>query len=266
MDQSTVSRRIAALEQSRNATLFVRSRDGLRHTKMAEALLPHAMRVEAEMLSALAVGLDEADTGVVRLATTEALGTMLLQSGLCALAAKHPGVCIDLVTGNRVVDLSRNEVDLALRLVRPREESLSVRKVGELSFALHGAPQYLAQRGTPRHALELVGHDLVGISGEIAATPAAQWITNVAGARVVMSTNSIPAVGMAVAAGVGLGVLPVYWRQPGAQLERLFVIDEIPKLPLWLVSNPATKSRGAVRVVADIVARIVQQAVRHSVL
>jgi len=260
VDQSTVSRRVAALEDTLGAPLFVRNRDGLTATSLAGALMQHATRVEAEMAAALSVGQDEAGTGLVRLATTEALATTLLQSGLGALAAKHPGLHIDLITGNRTLDLAKGDADLALRLVRPREESLSVRKVGELVYALHGAPQYLAQRGAPRSSAELGGHDVIAMSGEMAMAPMAKWMESMQGTRVAMSTNSLPMLGMAIAAGLGLGVLPISWRQPGAQLERLFLIEEIPKAPIWLVSRPATKSRAAVKVVAELVARLMLQA------
>src|ERR1700744_6272891 len=79
VDRSTISRRLSALEKSLGAPLFTRTREGLRPTAAVERLRPHAERMEPEAraLAHAAVAADHV-TGVVRVATTEALATYLV--------------------------------------------------------------------------------------------------------------------------------------------------------------------------------------------
>jgi DNA-binding transcriptional LysR family regulator len=70
------------------------------------------------------------------------------------------------------------------------------------------------------------------------------------GARIVLRTNSMPALLAAVRNGVGLSVLPSGWAQVEPGLERLFEVPELPRRPMWLVIQPEAWERAAVRVVA----------------
>jgi DNA-binding transcriptional LysR family regulator len=256
IDRSTASRRVAALEKSVGATLFLRTREGLRPSVIAERMLPHAerMEVEARALASTAVAGEREVTGTVRVATTEALAAWLVQEGLLGVRDAHPSLVIELLGGNRPVDLVRGEADLALRLTKDKEAALRVRRLASFTFAAFAAPSYLRRRGQPRSKTELAGHDVCVPSGELSRLPEAKWLAR-PGVREVFRSSSMPALVEAVAAGVGVGVLTRAWgdRHPG--LERLFVIEDIPQRPLWLVSAGAIQSAN-VRVVAAKIAEI----------
>jgi DNA-binding transcriptional LysR family regulator len=115
---------------------------------------------------------------------------------------------------------------------------------------VYGAPGNLRQRGRPRSERELEGHDLVVVGGELGALPEARWMEKQQGARIVLRTNSMPALIAAVRKGVGLAVLPAGWAQVETELERLFDVPELPRRPMWLVIQPEAWERAAVRVVA----------------
>jgi DNA-binding transcriptional LysR family regulator len=186
----------------------------------------------------------------VRLATTEALAAYLVDRGLCGLKDEHPGLVLELLGGNRPVDLSRGEADLALRVTKPEGANLKVRQLQAQGFGVYGAAGYLRQRGRPRGESELTGHDVVGVGGELGTLPEARWMERQQGARFVLRTNSMPALLAAVRNGVGLAVLPAGWAQVEPDLERLFDVPELPRRPMWLVIQPEAWERAAVRVVA----------------
>ena len=106
LDRSTVSRRITSLEGALGARLFLRTRGGLRLSRAGAALVAHAERMGKEARALEDVARDDVGrvAGRVRLATTEALAIMLIREGLLELARRHPGLEIELLGENRVVD------------------------------------------------------------------------------------------------------------------------------------------------------------------
>jgi DNA-binding transcriptional LysR family regulator len=108
VDRSTASRRIQSLERALSVRLFLRTRDGLRPAPAAARLLQHAEHMERAAVALQTVGSETSSVrGRVRIATTEALATMLVRAGLLELSARHPELELELLGGNRVVDLSR---------------------------------------------------------------------------------------------------------------------------------------------------------------
>lgn len=252
-DRSTLSRRLASLERALGARLFLRTREGLRPSAAAERLRPHAEQIEREVraLTAAARAQVEGATGVVRVATTEALGTFLVQKGLLELGREHPDVVVDLLCGNRPVDLGRGEADLALRVIPLKDAAVQVRCIARMGFGLYGAAEYLRARGVPRGEDGLAGHDVLVPGGELAPLPEAKWLSARPGARVVFQSNSMPALVAACVAGHGLAVLPRPWGAVEPALELALPLDRIPRRPLWLAVQPDVAKRPAVRVVAE---------------
>ncbi|MFE8596758.1 LysR family transcriptional regulator [Archangium violaceum] len=252
VNASTAGRRIQALEKSLRVRLFLRTREGLRPSAAGEQLRQRLAKLEPELSRLVGGALTpaEAVAGTVRIATTEALAAYLVDRGLCALKEEHPGLVLELLGGNRPVDLARGEADMAIRVTKPEGASLKVRQLQAQAFGVYGAPGYLRQRGRPRSERELNGHDLVVVGGELGALPEARWMEKQQGARIVLRTNSMPALMAAVRKGLGLAVLPAGWAQVETELERLFDVPELPRRPMWLVIQPEAWERAAVRVVA----------------
>ncbi|MCC7701975.1 LysR family transcriptional regulator [Janthinobacterium sp. GW460P] len=152
--QPTVGRHIAALEQALGATLFTRSQLGLLPTEVALALRPHAETMEhtAALMERAASSQGQGVAGVVRIAASEVVGVEVLPPILARLRERYPGLIIELVLSNKVQDLLRREADIAVRMLRPRQEQLVARKVGEIELGLHAHADYLA-----RHAV--IGYD-----------------------------------------------------------------------------------------------------------
>jgi DNA-binding transcriptional LysR family regulator len=253
LDPSTLSRRLARLEERLDARLFERTREGLRPTRAAEALRPHAEAMELEA-AALLQELRAEETrvsGVVRVAATEALGRILVAEGLLAVRGEHPDLLVELFAENRPMDLARGEADIAVRLAELRQSSLRARCVAKTGVALFAAPAYLRARGTVRTPAGLRGHDVLVPSGDLSRLPESRWLASRPGVRVVFRSNSMPALLAAAVAGHGIVPLPVGWGESEPALERVLSLEAIPKRKVWLVTHPTTGDRPAVRVVFD---------------
>jgi DNA-binding transcriptional LysR family regulator len=256
VDRSTASRRIAGLERALQTKLFLRTRDGLRLSLAGERLLAHAQRMalEARALETTAAESGAQVAGRVRIATTETLAAMLVREGLLELSARYPALELELLASNRVVDLTRGEAELALRVTRVKEPSLRVRRVARLPFAAFVGEAYARKRGRPRTQHELAGHDVIVHGGELAELPETKWLQSRPGVRVILRTSSMTALLAAVSGGAGIGIISGSWMERHFGLLRLFDLDDLPARSLWLVSHPDAAVGGAVRVVANHIA------------
>lgn len=212
VDQSTVGRRLTALEAAVGVRLFDRTPDGYVLTGAGESVRAEVEHLEGGFLAVerrLAGG-DARIAGVVRIATTESFASMYVIPELAALAERHPALSVELIAGIRPVDLARREADIAVRLgAPPKQANLVVREIGAAKFALYGAPSYLARRGPPRLRGGLRGHAIISYGGDMSDVPIARWLHEHAdAAEVAFRANTIAAVHEAVSAGLGLGVLP----------------------------------------------------------
>jgi DNA-binding transcriptional LysR family regulator len=271
VDRSTASRRIARLERALGARLFLRSGDGLRLSPTGERLVAHGERM-AEGAAALATSARHEGgevSGLVRVATTEALAALLVRDGLLDLRKRYPKLELEVLGGNRSVDLAHGEADLALRVTPIREASIRVRRVVKLTFACFAHEGYVKRRGHPRSAREMAGHEVLVPSGELGALPEAKWLHALPATRIALRTNSMPALLSALWAEQGITVLAGVWaareagpaapRASGTRLVQLFAVDAIPPRPLFLAMHPDAAARTAVRAVADAVVEIVQR-------
>jgi DNA-binding transcriptional LysR family regulator len=260
VDQSTVGRRLTALETAVGARLFDRTPDGYALTAAGESVQAELEQIEAGLLAVerrLAGG-DSRIAGVVRVATTEAFASIYLIPHLAALRSRHPELSIELVAGIVPVDLARREADIAIRIgAPPRRPNLVVRQLGVLEFGLYGARSYLARRGQPRRGTGLRGHDIVAYGGEMAGVPIARWVDEHAQhAHVAFRANTIAAVFEAVAAGTGLGALP-----SGLGRRRLVRIASanLGASPIWTIVHEDLVRSARVRAVSRFVTEIIRK-------
>src|SRR4029079_5972879 len=107
VDETTVGRRLAALEHALGARLFDRTSDGFVLTSTGERLLSTAQQIEEATvdLERKATGADVKLEGVVRGATTETLQVMFLARYLAPLRQAHPGIVVEMVSGLGVANL-----------------------------------------------------------------------------------------------------------------------------------------------------------------
>ena len=248
VNQSTVSRRIAALESDLGVRLFDRTPEGLVPTAAAEEIVPRAELFEATAAELLDVvdGLDSRLGGVVRVALPDVIASELIAPALPDFLRKHPGLRLELIAGDAILDLSRREADLALRFVRPESGDLVVRRVATLRFEGFGSKEYLDEhRGSSPEELAWLDWDTTQ-----AHLPAAAWLrATFPGIEPVLRTSSLGVRLRATRAGLGVSVLarPLAKRYP--ELVAIRELPAIPEIPVWLVGHRALRDLPRIKAV-----------------
>jgi DNA-binding transcriptional LysR family regulator len=261
VQQSTVGRRLAALETAVEARLFERTPDGYLLTPAGEALVPRAERIEDETLSAERelLGRQSGVSGVVRMTAALAFGNGVVVPLLAQLRREQPEIVVELVADSAVLSLTKREADLALRLGRPRQAGLVVRRVAEVANGLYAARDYLARRGRPR-SLDLGDHDVVAFDAGGTPNHPMSWFTHRArGGRPTVRLNSSPGILVAVQAGMGLGSLPCWLGDETAGIERVLPGESLVQ-ELWLVMHRDLRHVARVRAVTEFFARELRRA------
>jgi DNA-binding transcriptional LysR family regulator len=260
VDQTTVARRLSALEQTVGSSLFHRSPRGITLTEAGVSLIAHAEKIEAEVMAASA-RLEEREgeiTGTVRLATPEAFGTFLVAPNAVRLHERHPDLQLELVPESRTVSLSSREADLAVALNRPPRGRLVARKLTDYRLGLYGAAEYV--RAHPLIA-DLVGartHPFVWYIDEMIDIPELRYFDQlVAGSATAFRSSSIAAQHEAVANGLGLGILHAFVADADPRLVRLLPKNIQVTRSYWLVVHKDEQRLPRVRAVIDFLTDLV---------
>ncbi len=256
--QPTLSRRLAELERQLGAPLFERTGRGLAPAAAALAIAAAArgMQREAQQLGAALAGQRDPSIGVVRVTASEVAAAYLLPPVIASLRGEEPGISIELVANNQMDNLLRREADIAVRMVRPRQTSLVVRKLGEVPVVACAHQRYLARVGTPRAIDELPHHTLVGYDRDDTIVRGfARLGYPISREAFALRTDNQLAYAQLVAAGAGIGFLARYSLAHLPGVVEILPSLEIPPLPCYLVVHREIRGRGVVRRVYDQLAR-----------
>jgi DNA-binding transcriptional LysR family regulator len=208
LTQPTVGRHIDSLEAALGLKLFTRSFDGFAPTDAAQSLQPFAADIAntAAALRRAASSHGSGVRGTVRLTASEVVGVEVLPPILAALHHEHPQLVIELVLSNQADDLLHREADIAVRMFRPIQDALVVKRVGGIEVGLHAHEDYLASRGVPKSMADLSRHALIGFDRENAFIRQLQAkVKALSRERFAFRANSDLAQLAAIRAGFGIG-------------------------------------------------------------
>ena len=247
VDHATVARRVAALETStglklvdRRARTTTLTEDGKRMATVA-APMEEAAFALGRAAQAAKPGID----GEVSISAPPNFASSVIAPQLIRLRHLHPGIRLKLIGEKRRASLSRREADVALRLLRPLEAGLFVRKIGSFGFSLYGAPAYLEK--TPPHAFAFIGYD-----ASMAESPQEVWLSTIIGEReVVLRTNDLETQVAAARSGLGIAALPHYLGDSDPRLQRYVVTQKPVSRDVWLVVHHDLRQVPAVRAVME---------------
>jgi DNA-binding transcriptional LysR family regulator len=163
LGQPAVSKTVAQLEDRLGVKLLLRSTRGLTITEAGQRYYDRARRAidEADEAERSARGEGTGLTGVLRAAAPTTFARLHIVPQISNFLAKHPGLEIDLILDDRVVDLVEEGVDVALRLGDLADSSLTARRIAIGPRAVLATPAYLARAGEPRNPAELTAHEAV---------------------------------------------------------------------------------------------------------
>lgn len=247
---STVFRRIGSFEQRLGVRLFDRLPGGYVLIAAGEDMRDSVMRIEEE-IAALALkvtGQDQRPSGTIRITTTDLLAVGVLPRHIAAFRAEWPGIEIEVAVADTMLDLTRREADVALRVGNPGQETLVGRRVGRLAFAVYAAIGLRARElGDPEHD-DWIGYG--SAHGPLSRNLARWWPKM----RQVYRTSSIIAAHAAARAGIGLAALPCVIADCDPDLVRAASFPEDFTVDLWLLTHEDLRNTARVRIFLDFMA------------
>jgi DNA-binding transcriptional LysR family regulator len=239
LPKSTVSRRIAQLEERLGERLMLRTTRRLTLTEFGNQLLEHARQVAAEVdaVKALCEHHQARPSGRLRVSMPSDFANLLLTEMLAAFVALHPGVALELDLSPRRVDLLGENFDLALRMgVLPDDTLLAARRIAVFPSGLYAAPSYLAERGDPAAPDDLAQHDALRLlqgNGDVASWTLMRGKERWEGVPPGRTTANSPELLIRLAlAGVGITAAPDYFAAPSVRQGALRRV-----LPEWCLPS-----------------------------
>ena len=212
VNQTTVARRIAALEESLGTRLFDRHQDGYRLSECGKQILEQAERVavEAETLGRLVAQRKRDLSGTLRVTTPEIFANFWLTPWLGAFMDQYPEIHVEVVATDNRLDLMRGEADIAVRAgSMPDDPGLVIRRLADYQWTMCCSKAYAEKYGVPSSGEELNDHFVVGSDGPLSKLQPHLWLAQVAPRAKRRSTcSSVANMIAAVKAGHGVGFLP----------------------------------------------------------
>jgi DNA-binding transcriptional LysR family regulator len=263
VSKSAVSARVAHLEEQLRVRLLHRTTRRLSLTQEGLALYEHCARVvaAADEAAAAAAGTGDTPRGLLRVNAPVVFAQEYLAAPMAAYLERHPEVRIELTLDDRVIDLVGEGIDVAIRVAARLEGSaLVARKLAADRTVLCAAPAYLARKGTPQAAQDLVHHDCLIYS---LLKVADEWRFRERGSREPFSpplegrfaAASGAVLRQAALAGMGLAVLPTFMVAADVAAGRLQrVVDSFAgvELGIYAVYPQAPRAPGKVRALVDL--------------
>ena len=226
-----VSRSVAALEQELGARLLERTTRRIALTDAGRAVLAHGQRIALEAESARTALLPLAAGAALRVSVDQGYGRLLVAPLIPRFLERFPEVALRLVTAG---DELSGGFDVEVRSDGRLSEGEVSSSLGSPPMILCAAPAYFADKSPPQSPSELGAHALLWSTRE--ANPALRLSKDggvVAVPCVPRLTSEDPAaLHAAVAAGLGIGVLPEFLCRNGLAMRRL-----VPVLPGWEVAD-----------------------------
>lgn len=247
--QSTVSRRVQALEQRLGVKLFDRYSHGMRPTPAARAVQRRAetMECEAQSIERQLIGTDVEMEGVVRVTGTEAILAFWLVRHIRGFYQQYPRIKLELISSNEQLDLGAREADVALRFGKPKEPRLVARSLGAVQMNLFASKAYARAHGLPRSVEEVRNHCILDHTGFHKSDSAETWTQFVAEHdAAILQTNSWVTYLQALELGLGIGILPRFIGTASSEYIDLD-LDLRYSSDLYLVTHEETNKSARIR-------------------
>jgi DNA-binding transcriptional LysR family regulator len=235
VDQSTVSRRVAALEEALGVRLFERLEGAMTATRAGEIVIEAAERIEHQLLAVQErVGdQDAATAGIVRITTVTTIANHILVPALPQLRKQHPALCLEIISDNTNLSVTRREADLAVRFARPsKDDGMLCQRIGDIEYSVF-------------HAARTRAEDIPWLTFEDAHTnvPQARWIAskNRGADPMPLLVNDGEAILYAVRNGVGKSLLPTFMQGRFKELRIVPDYETVLTREVWLIVHPGIR-------------------------
>jgi len=264
VSQTTVARRISALEDSLGLLLFEKRQAGYTLTPAGEELVGRAKQVEvaAESFTEASAALVRDTSGVVRITTQEIFANTLLGPMLKELHELHPDIVIEIDTQQELLDLGAGEADIGLRSTASEAPAGIVgRNIGIDDWTLYCSREYADRHGVPRTRHDLKKHAIIGGGGGKLWLHYEAWLRSLGlEGQVAMHHATSTGLLSAVRSGFGIAVLPCMVADAEPDLIQCIPPRADHNRSMWLLTHERVRHTPRVRLVIDF---LYERLMRH---
>jgi DNA-binding transcriptional LysR family regulator len=245
LPNSTVSRRIAELENQLGEQLLTRTTRKMVITDFGQAVLRHAQQIASEVEAAVALTENRRaiPTGLLRISMPGDFTQNMMGSLLAGFIERFPGISLDIDVSQRYVDLVSENVDVALRIGKLQSDStLVARPLGTFPVALYASAEFIRRHGPVRVPDDL--HGLATLRLQMRGGDAQPWWLSRGeeiwqGSPPVRAVANSPSVLVNLAlCGAGITSLATHYAQPYVNTGALVSVLpgwQCPAIPVWAV-------------------------------
>ena len=254
LTQPTLSRQVAALEDTLGVTLFERVSKTLILTEAGIELAEHvrSMGDAASRVSLAASGQSQQIEGLVTISATDLMAAHILPDIVRDLRSKAPGIEIKILCTNSLSDLRRREADIAIRHVEPDHPDLYARKLREAPARIFAARSYLQRfdrqlTAKDAETLDFIGYD----NNEELVGYLRAFGLNVSEANIKLGSPSGIVAWEYVRKGFGLSIMADEIATRCPEVVSAFEDVEPVTFPIWLVTHRELHTSRRIRTVFD---------------
>jgi DNA-binding transcriptional LysR family regulator len=255
IDHSTLSRRLAALEQSLSAKLFDHSVSGYALTPQGLELLRRAESIESSIVELdREFGHSARVSGAVRIGAPDGLGTTVLAPAIGKLAGEHPDLELELIAVPRVFSLSKREADIAIALACPPRGRLHGRKLTDFEVGVYTAKSAPEAWRSVGCADDLAMYPFIGYIEDLIYAPELDFIADISKAITPrIRSSSLVAQWQATAVGAGLCALPCFIANTDERLVRVLPNEIALKRAIWMIVHSDMRDIARIQVTCDFI-------------
>ncbi|WP_114764831.1 LysR family transcriptional regulator [Vibrio rhodolitus] len=230
MQVAKVSRAVNKVEQQLGVTILNRTTRRIELTNEGVKFV-ESVRQGLQMISQAEMELQsqgESPKGHLRVDAASPFIFHQLVPLMAEFHQTYPDIELELTSNEGFVDLIEKRTDVVIRIGKLEDSTLHARALGQSQLHIVASPQYLAQKGMPKHTADLANHQVVGFTSPKILN---QWpLPNLPTITPNISASNGETVRQLILAGNGIGVLSGFMVNDDIESGRLVSLMQSEKL------------------------------------
>lgn len=262
LDHTTLSRRLARLEEKLSIKLFERAGRRLKINGAGEQLRKTAETLESRLFSDLVTlhATMSDRSGVVRIGAPEGLGIGYLAKRIGGIAELYPDITIELIALPQRYSLAAREADIVITLERPTSGNQVVRKLTDYKLGFFATDDYLHRFGVPERLEDLNGHRLCGYIQSLLHTRELDYLrfSSLEFSTQLCSTSVIAQRDI-ILSGCAVGILPHFVASEAADRLQPVLEQESLTRRYWLTVHGDFRELMRIKLVSQALFKVVKK-------
>ncbi|CAI1124525.1 LysR family transcriptional regulator [Serratia grimesii] len=253
-DHATVGRRVAALEKALGVPLILRLPRSTPLTQDGKVIAGLATDIENQSHAIVrhARSAGETPQTQVRISAPPSVAARIIAPQITEFNQSFQHITLILSGESAIAELDRGDAEVAVRMVRPQQPDLLIKRIGIMRYALYATRQHAA---LPEAARSFIAYD-----HHYQHQPHQQWLQQLLQGRpVVFQASDLFSLQEAARSGLGAVVLPTFVADSDPELVTLPTSIAAPIRDLWLVTYPDLARSTAVRTVMTFLTDIIEK-------